>query len=144
MILVDANLLLYAVNADLPQHARARHWWEQVLSGTEAVGIPWVVILAFLRLSTNPRIFERPLSVEGAMAYVDQWMAQPPVNAVAPGLNHWPVLRNLMEAVGTGGNLTTDAHIAALALEHGYTVYSADNDFRRFAGVRYVNPLENG
>ncbi|MDZ7811369.1 MAG: TA system VapC family ribonuclease toxin [Arhodomonas sp.] len=72
MILVDANLLLYAVNADLPQHARARQWWEQVLSGTEAVGIPWVVILAFLRLSTNPRIFERPLSVERAMAYVDQ------------------------------------------------------------------------
>lgn len=144
MILVDANLLLYAVNADLPQHARARPWWEGVLSGTQAVGIPWVVILAFLRLSTNPRIFERPLSVEQSMAYVDQWMEQPPVDAVAPGLNHWPVLRNLMEATGTGGNLTTDAHIAALALEHGYTVYSADNDFRRFAVVKHINPLDSG
>ncbi len=141
MILVDANVLLYAVNADLPQHARAREWWEQVLSGSQAVGIPWVVILAFVRLSTNPRIFARPLPVEQAIAYVDQWLEQPPVDAVGPGLNHWPVLRNLLDASGSGGNLTTDAHIAALALEHGYTVYSADNDFRRFAGVNHINPL---
>lgn len=142
MILVDANLLLYAVNADLPQHAEARAWWERVLSGSAAVGLPWVVMLAFLRLATNPRIFDRPLGVEAAMAYLDEWLAQPVVSAVAPGARHWQILRNLLALSGTAGNLTTDAHIAALALEHGYAVYSADNDFKRFPGLSHRNPLQ--
>ena len=141
MILVDANLLLYAVNPDLPQHMPARRWWEAALSGTEAVGIPWVVMLAFLRLTTHPRVFERPLDVGRALGYMDEWLAQPVTALVAPGPHHWPILRNLLDASGTAGNLTTGAHIAALALEHGYAVYSADNDFRRFAGLKYVNPL---
>jgi len=141
MILVDANLLLYAVNEDLPQHDGARRWLENVLSGRESVGLPWVVILAFLRLTTNGRVFERPLPVDQAMAYVDEWLSLPVVRPVVPGPGHWLVLRALLEMAGTAGNLTTDAHIAALAIEHGYTIYSADNDFKRFVGVLHVNPL---
>lgn len=143
MILVDANLLLYAVNPDLPHHPQARRWWESALSGTEAVGIPWVVILAFLRLTTSPRVFESPLEPHRALGYIDEWLAQPVVEPVVPGAHHWAILRNLVEASGTAGNLATDAHLAALALEHGYAVYSADNDFRRFAGIRHVNPLRD-
>ena len=141
MILGDANLLLYAVNADLPQHEPARQWWENVLSGTEPIGLPWVVILAFLRLSTNSRIFEQPLDPAKALGYLDEWLSQPVAEPLRPGPNHWAILRNLLEPTGTAGNLTTDAHIAALALEHGGRVDSADNDFQRFAGIKHVNPL---
>ena len=141
MMLVDANLLIYAVNQDLPQHSAARDWWETSLSGAESVGIPWVSLLAFLRICTNRRVFDTPLSVDAAIGYVDEWLRQPVVQAVAPGPGHWSVLANLLSRSGMAGNLSTDAHIAALALEHGYTVYSADNDFKRFAGVRQVNPL---
>jgi hypothetical protein len=142
MILIDANLLLYAVNRDLPRHAEARAWLEGVLSGTSSVGLPWVVVLAFLRITTSSRVFARPLSIEQASAYIDSWFSLPVVRAVAPGPGHWEILKNLLETAGTGGNLTTDAHIAALALEYGYTIYSADNDFKRFAGLRHVNPLQ--
>lgn len=142
MMLVDANLLIYAVNGDLPQHTKARAWLEEALSGPGVVGLPWVVILAFTRLTTSARVFERPLTVERAAAYVDEWLAQPNVCMVLPGAGHWSVLRSLLGASGTGGNLTTDAHIAALAIEHGATVYSADHDFNRFAGVRHVDPLQ--
>ncbi len=141
MILVDANLLIYAVNQDLPQHKQAKSWWEAVLSGATTVGIPWVSILAFLRVCTNPRVFSQPLSPEVAIAYVDEWLAQPPVRLVAPGTGHWAILRNLLLQAGTAANLTTDAHIAALALEQGYRIYSADSDFQRFPGVTHVNPL---
>ncbi|MDZ7642040.1 MAG: type II toxin-antitoxin system VapC family toxin [Desulfurivibrio sp.] len=142
MILLDVNLLLYAVNHDLPQHEQARSWLEKALSGEESVGLPWVVILAFLRLTTNQRVFEHPQTIKEAGAYIDEWLAQPVVSAVVPGPNHWSVLRNLLAASGTGGNLTTDAHIAALAIEHGYTVYSTDHDFKRFAGLSHINPLQ--
>lgn len=141
MILVDANLLIYAVNLDSPHHKPARVWWENMLSGTAAVGIPWVSLLAFLRLCTNPRVFSCPLAAEQAIAYADEWLAQPPVRLVAPGAAHWAILRNLLTQTGTAGNLTTDAHIAALALEHGCSIYSADNDFRRFPGLKHINPL---
>jgi hypothetical protein len=141
VILVDANLLIYAVNQDLPQHAVARRWLEGILSANDTVGIPWVALLAFLRICTSPRVFERPLPPEAAIAYVDGWLAQPVVKAVGPGERHWPILRSLLLQSGTAGNLTTDAHIAALALEHGYAVHSADNDFKRFPGLRHVNPL---
>ncbi len=141
MILVDANLLIYAINEDLPQHRQAKAWWEKVLSGAVTVGIPWVAVLAFLRICTSPRIFPRPLMLDQAVAYVDEWLAQPPVRLVAPGTGHWAILRNLLRQNGTTGNLTTDSHIAALALEYGYDVYSADNDFRRFPGLKHINPL---
>ncbi|MDD5393637.1 MAG: type II toxin-antitoxin system VapC family toxin [Thiothrix sp.] len=141
MILVDANLLIYAINQDAPLHKQAKSWWEGVLSGTQAVGIPWVVALAFLRITTNPRIFPQPLTPEQALAYVDEWLAQPVAKLVSPGDKHWAILRNLLQQTGMAGNLTTDAHIAALAIEQGYRVYSSDNDFKRFAGVKHVNPL---
>lgn len=142
MILVDANLLLYAVNSDLERHSGAHRWWQEALSGTEPVGLPWVVVLAFVRLTTHPRVFEHPLAVERALAYIDEWLAQPVADVVGPGPNHWAILRNLLEASGSAGNLVTDAHIAALALEQGYAVYSADNDFQRFPGLKHVNPLD--
>lgn len=141
MILLDANLLIYAVNRDLPQHKVARNWLEKTFSDPDDVGLPWVSVLAFLRLSTNPRVFKAPLKVEEAIAYADEWMALPSVSLVVPGFRHWEIFKNLLAQSGTGGNLTTDAHIAALALEGGYAVYSADNDFRRFPGIRHVNPL---
>lgn len=144
MILLDANLLIYAVNQDLPQHEKAHSWLEQVMSGSATVGLPWVVMLAFLRITTSPRVFEAPLSVEQACDYVDGWLAQPVVSMVVPGERHWPILQGLLREVGTAANLSTDAHLAALALEHGYTIYSTDNDFKRFAGVRHVNPLSLG
>jgi len=144
MILVDANLLIYAVNSDLPHHVKARRWLEKQLSDAASVGLPWVVVLAFLRICTSARVFERPLSLDQATRIMDDWLGLPGVRLIAPGHNHWPVLRELLVATGTAGNLTTDAHIAALAIEHGAVVYSADNDFKRFPGVRHINPLVDG
>lgn len=141
MILVDANLLIYAIDRDSPQHRRARSWLETTLSGTTAMGLPWIVILAFLRLTTRPGILARPLRPEAAMAFIDEWLLQPYAQAVSPGENHWAILRALLRATGTAGNLTSDAHVAALAVETGATVYSTDNDFRRFPGIEHVNPL---
>lgn len=142
MILVDANLLIYAVNSDAPHHRRARRWLEQALSGTVEIGLAWIVILAFIRITTRSGILERPLSCEEAINYIEDWLAQPVVTLLAPGDNHWPLFRNLLHGVGASGNLTSDVHIAALAIEHGADVYSADYDFRRFPGLRHVNPLE--
>lgn len=141
MILLDANLLIYAVNKDLPEHKRARTWWEEALSGAGAVGLPWVSLTAFLRICTNSRIFANPLSSEQALAFVGEWLDRPNVGTIVPGVGHWAILRNLVRQTGIAGNLTTDAHIAALALEHGCTVCSADNDFKRFPGVAHINPL---
>jgi len=142
VILVDANVLIYAVNADLPQHGPARRWLEKALSGTETIGLPWVVILAFLRLTTSPRVFERPLAVQAALGYVEEWLAQPPATTVEPGPEHWPTFRRLVSDSGTGGNLTTDAHLAALALERGAALCTTDRDFARFPGLRLIHPAE--
>lgn len=142
MILIDANLLLYAVNSDVPQHQLARPWLESVLSSNHEVGFPWVVLLAFIRISTRHGILPRPLSCEQALDYVSEWLGQPQSSIIHPGRRHWQLFRNLLKATGTMGNLTTDAHIAALALENGATLYSADYDFRRFPGLEHVNPLQ--
>jgi len=141
VILVDANLLIYAVNRDAPRHAAARRWWERLLSGTTEVGLAWIAILAFLRITTHPRIMERPLAPEAALSYLDGWLAQPYVRMVSPGPGHWSILRALLRGAGTAGNLTSDAHLAALALEHGAELHSADHDFRRFPGLLHVDPL---
>ena len=141
MILVDANLLIYAINADSPPHPEARSWLEETLSGTTSVGLAWIVTLAFVRITTRSGIIRSPLSPEEALAYVDSWLRQPFVEAVAPGEKHWSIFRNLTLATGTAGNLTSDAHLAALAIEHGCEVYSTDNDFKRFPGIVHVNPL---
>ena len=141
MILVDANLLIYAVDRDSPHHVPARRWLEGALSGSGAVGIPWIAALAFVRITTHPGVIRKPLSVEHAIGYIDGWLGQPFVQLIGPGEKHWPILRNLLMASGAAGNLTSDAHLAALAIESGGAVASTDNDFRRFAGVTHINPL---
>lgn len=141
MMLVDANLLLYAVNRDLPQHSAARIWWETLLSSGASLALPWVVILAFVRIATNPRVFAEPLPIAKAVGYINEWLERPGVMMVVPGANHWERLRALLIQTGTQGNLTTDAHIAALALEYDCVICSADDDFKQFTGVRHVNPL---
>ena len=141
MILVDANILIYAIDQSAPHHARARRWLEETLSGDTRVGLPWIVILAFIRLTTRPGVVRNPLLPDQALAFVDSWLQQPYVTAVGPGEHHWPIVSGLLRASGTAGNLTSDAHVAALALEHGATVVSADSDFARFSGVTHLNPL---
>lgn len=141
MKLLDANLLLYAINADAPHHVEAKAWLESVLSGTETVALSWSVILAVLRLSTRPVVFSQPLDVEAALGVVETWLAQPTVTIVQPTARHFAVLAELLRPIGAAGNLTTDAHLAALAIEHGAELCSTDHDFARFAGLRWVNPL---
>ena len=142
MILVDTNLLIYAVNKDAPLHQPARDWLEDTLSGETPVGIPWLVSIAFLRITTNARIMQSPISARQALDYLDDWFMQPFVAPLNPGPGHWPILARLLLESGAAGNLTNDAHIAAIAIEHGHTIYSSDNDFQRFAGLHHVNPLD--
>jgi toxin-antitoxin system PIN domain toxin len=139
--LVDANLLLYAVDESSPHHEPARTWLEDALSGTESVGFAWTVLLAVLRLSTQPRVFRNPLAGDEAFELVDGWLGEPSAAAVHPTARHPAILRALLEPLGTAGNLTTDAHLAALAIEHGAELCSADADFARFPGLRWTNPL---
>ena len=140
MKLVDVNVLIYAVNSDAAHHERSKHWLESALSGSEPVGLTWGVLLAFLRVTTRRGILERPLPVDDALAYVDSWLQQPPVELVVPGPNHWTILRALILASGAAGNLTSDAHLATHALEGGWTLVSTDNDFHRFSGLNVLNP----
>ncbi len=141
MTLVDANVLIYAIDTDSPHHQAARRWLEDALSGTTPIGLAWIVILAFLRLTTRSGILRNPLPPQRAMAFVDEWLAQPYVRAVSPGEGHWTILSKLLRDSGTAGNLTSDAHLAAVALELGASVCSTDGDFERFAGVDRINPL---
>ena len=142
MNLVDVNVLIYAINADSPHHRKARRWLEAALSGVELIALTWPVLLAFLRLTTRPGIMEKPLEPEAAIAFVDAWTAQPNVEIAVPGESHWAVLKTLVAAAGTAGNLTTDAHLAAMALEGGWTLVSTDHDFRRFPALAVLNPLD--
>jgi toxin-antitoxin system PIN domain toxin len=139
--LSDVNLLLYAYDASSALHERAKEWLEERLSATEAFGFSWLVLLAFVRLVTNPRVFRSPLRVEEALDIVDAWLAVLCATVLHPGPRHAVLLRQLLEPLGTAGNLTTDAHLAALALEHGAELCSADADYSRFPGVRWSNPL---
>lgn len=141
MKVVDLNLLLYAVNRDSTYHARARAYVEKLLSGEETVGLPWVVLLGFIRVSTRAGLFPRALTVDQALATIDSWLSQPPVVALHPGENHWQLLKDLLVEAGTAGNLTTDAHLAALAIENGAELVSTDGDFARFRHLRFINPL---
>jgi toxin-antitoxin system PIN domain toxin len=139
--LVDVNVLLHAVNADAPRHQAAMSWWQARLSAEEPVFLAWVTILGFVRIATNARIVAAPLSVAEAGAYVREWLAQPSVRIATPLEGHWARVEALLASAGTAGNLTTDAHLAALAIEHGSEVCSTDTDFARFPGVRWCNPL---
>ncbi len=137
MQIVDANVLIYAVNSSVPQHEVASKWLDAALDGAEPVGFPWVALLAFVRLTTRAGILPAPLSVDSAMSIVDEWLAQPAAYVANPGPRHVEILGTLLRAAGTGGNLTTDAHLAALALELGAELWSFDADFRRFPGLAF-------
>lgn len=141
MKLLDLNILLYAVNSDTPLHAAAKAWLEDTLSGAERVAIPWPVLLGFIRISTSSRVMPRPIPTRQALDVIDSWLAQPAVSAIHPGDDHWRILRALLAETGTAGNLSTDAHLAALAIEHGAELCSTDTDFARFRGLRWTNPL---
>ncbi len=141
MKLLDANLLLYAVNKDAPLHAKAKAWLETTLSGRETVAFSWNVILAFVRLTTRPGLFRNALSPERAFDLVAAWLDQPSATVVNPGPRHLAILRGLLTSLGTGGNLTSDAHLAALAIEQNAELCSCDADFARFAGLHWRNPL---
>lgn len=141
MKLLDANLLLYAVNSDAPLHRKAKVWLETTMSDSETVGFSWNVILAFLRLTTRPGLFRHPLSTDAAFDLLAEWLDQPAAAIVHPGPRHLSVLRGLLSPLGTGGNLTSDAHLAALAIEHSAELCSCDQDFARFAGLRWRDPL---
>jgi len=141
MILVDANLLIYAVNQDAPLHRKAKSWLESILSGSETVGLPWSVLLAFLRLTTRPGLFRNPLPVGTALELVASWLDQPPAAIVHPGPRHLPLLKELLLPLGGAGNLTSDAHLAAIAMECGAELCSCDTDFSRFPGLKWRNPL---
>ena len=141
MKLLDLNILLYAINADSPKHTEARRWLEDTLSGDELVGLPWVVLLGFLRITTNPRVMSAPLSPADAVQVVDGWLDRPVTRVLSPGEGHWAILRGLLLDAGTAGNLTTDAHLAALAIEKACTLCSTDADFARFRHVKWHHPL---
>lgn len=140
MKLVDANVLLYAVNVDTPHHERSRRWLDEALSGADTVAFAWVALLAFVRLATKVALFPRPLTVGKAMDRVDAWITAAPAVVVEPTVRHASVVRDLLAPLGAGGNLVNDAHLAALAVEHQCTVVSYDNDFSRFAGVSWRPP----
>jgi toxin-antitoxin system PIN domain toxin len=141
VIVLDANILLYAYDDTSPQHAEARVWLNGVFSGHELIGLPWQVVWAFLRLITNSRIFSNCLSMETALGVVQQWMDLRQVRLLAPGERHWGLLRQMLIEGKVRGPLTTDAELAALTIEKGGVLYTTDRDFARFPGLRWVNPL---
>jgi toxin-antitoxin system PIN domain toxin len=142
MILIDANLLLYAYDPRARDHAFCRSWLEATLSGSDLVRFAWLTLWAFLRISTNPRVFEHPLTMPEAEAIVASWLAQPVAGVLEPGERHWDILRGLLADGQTIGPLVTDAALAAIAIEHGATLYTTDVDFTRFAGLIWNNPLD--
>ena len=141
MILVDANLLVYAHVDTFPQHEKARPWLDKSLNGTAPVGIPWPSILAFVRLVTNPRVFERPETIEDAWKQVEGWLDCPPVWIPQPTEHHREILGLLLTTQNIQANLVPDAHLAALAMEHGLILCSSDVDFGRFPDLRWENPI---
>ena len=140
MILPDVSVLVHAHNADSAVHERARGWWDGCLSGTEGIGFAWATILGFVRITTNRRVVTRPLPVGEVMSRLESWLVLPHVHIVQPSDTHFDRLRGELEHLGTAGNLTTDAHLAVLAMERGYVLYSTDADFARFRGLRWVDP----
>jgi len=141
LILVDANILLYAEDALSKRHRQARSWWDNLLSRSEPVCLCWTVLAAFIRIGTNPRVFEYPLSMQQAVSRVQSWLDQPCTRIVRPTDLHWTIFRELLIHGQALGNLVTDAHLAALAIEHGCTLASTDTDFTRFQKLKWINPL---
>jgi toxin-antitoxin system PIN domain toxin len=140
MVIVDANVLLYAVNRASVHHDRSRMWLDAALQGAEAVGLSWIVLLAFIRVGTNASILPTPMTPDEATEQVEVWLGAPAAVVAQPTARHASLLRGLLRDTGTAGNLTTDAHLAALALEHGADIVSYDRDFARFPGVKHRLP----
>jgi toxin-antitoxin system PIN domain toxin len=141
MILVDANVLIYAYNPAADQHAAAKRWLESAVAGPTPVRLAWVTVLAFVRIMTNAQVFRRPFSMTEAVDTVDAWLAHPKVSILEPGDRHWAILRGLLVDCQATGPLSADAFLAALAIEHGATLFTTDRDFGRFPDVTIVNPL---
>lgn len=142
MKLVDANVLLYAVNSDARHHDESRRWLDHALSGSDTVAFAWIALLAFVRLSTKVGLFPSPLDIDGAMNRVEAWLGAAPAVVIEPTIDHARVVRSLLEPVGAGGNLVNDAHLAALAVEHRCDIVTYDRDFGRFPGVSAHPPGE--
>ena len=143
MIVPDLNLLVYAYNSDAPQHVEARRWWEVSLSGSASVGLPWAVLLGYVRVMTSRAILLEPMPPTEAIGHVREWLKQPQAQVLVPGPRHLDVFESLAEATGAAGRLTTDLHLAALAIENQAELHSNDTDFARFPGLRWHNPLES-
>jgi toxin-antitoxin system PIN domain toxin len=141
LILVDTNILLYAEDSLHPRHEQARTWWDAQLSGTGIVCLCWTVLSAFVRIGTNHRVFEQPLSLEEAIARIQSWLDQPCTRVVRPTERHWIIFQQLLRDGQAAANLVSDAHLAALAIEHGCVLASTDSDFARFAKLKWSNPL---
>jgi toxin-antitoxin system PIN domain toxin len=141
VIIPDVNLLLYANIRGFGQHAQARRWWEALLNGDREIGIPAPCVFGFVRLATNPAVFDRPLAIADALARVEEWLAFPHVHFAVPGPRHLEIAFRLLRDVGAAGNLATDVQLAAVAIEHQGELHSNDTDFGRFPGLRWSNPL---
>lgn len=141
MLLVDANLLIYAYNTAVTEHAAARDWLRDVLRADEEIALPWAVIHAFLRLTTGGIVLPIPAAMDQVLPVVNTWLSLPHVRTIEPGPRYWEILHRLCLDSRVRGNLVSDAHLAALAVEHDATLCTADRDFRRFAGLRVLNPL---
>ena len=141
MIVPDVNLLIFAYHKQSPYHEAARQWWEGLINGAETVGIPWAVSMGFVRQMANPNILETPMRPSESLERVKSWFQNTHIQPLDPGADHLTHLQNILDAVGGGANLVTDAHIAALAIERQAVVHSHDSDFRRFPGLQWHNPL---
>lgn len=141
MILVDTNILIYAEDKLSPLHEEVRQWWDKQLSGESPVCLSWSIISAFIRICTNRRIFNKPLTLDQAINRVQSWIDQPCVRLINPTENHWQIFQAMLLEGQANANLVPDAHLAALAIEHGCTLYSTDSDFSRFPRLKWKNPL---
>lgn len=142
MIIPDINLLIYAHVGGMPKHVEAKQWWEGLVRSAQPIGLPWVVICGFIRIGTHAKIFDRPMTPAQAFSYIDDWLGQDYIQILDPGPKHYQILRGLLQSQGVAGNLTTDAHLAAIAIEFQCELHSNDVDFNRFAGLRWTNPLK--
>ena len=141
MILPDINLLIHAHNSDSPVHDAARDWWDNLLAGRVGVGLPWVVQLGFIRITTHARLLQNPWPVNEVLRRLEAWQALPHIHVAQPSQRHFDLLKQFLIGIGTAGNLTTDAHLAALAVGRGYELHTTDMDFARFPGLKWRNPL---
>lgn len=141
MILVDANLLLYAEDNLSEHHEKARDWWDKQLSGTDAIALCWPTLTAFIRIGTNARLHKRPLTLKEAIERVQSWIDQPCVRVIQATEQHWELFQKMLRAGNATANLVSDAHLAALAVEHNCVLHSTDTDFARFRGLKWKNPI---